>query len=326
MPTPISQNTVPSLSTHSTTPAQKPTFQGVQAKENEWGHMQLSYTVKAGDTLSRISRQVGTDVDSLVNLNFIENRNLIHPGQALALPTTFHTVKSGETYYGIARSLGINHKTLMALNDAPANGFLRAGQDIRVPAVQISPEQVALRNQLKALVADHAEAQSALYFGPGSFSPRPMGNTLMIQGAAESDSVYEFSNDFKTVKMSFGQKGDFEVAKLQNPVEDLRKLMITDVITSVANSKAYTSAEAWPEFSDAFKVIGPRVEKDVMEFTLTGPADSDTYIAYNLKTGQLSVTDNASQDMGWTKVGNKPSEVARALATKLSMRIPLYAD
>ncbi len=44
------------------------------------------HIVMPGDTLSDIAQYYGTDVDTLVRLNNVENRNLIHPGQVLQLP------------------------------------------------------------------------------------------------------------------------------------------------------------------------------------------------------------------------------------------------
>lgn len=45
-----------------------------------------TYTVQPGDTLWAISRQYGTTVEQLVQLNSILNPNLIYPGQVLRLP------------------------------------------------------------------------------------------------------------------------------------------------------------------------------------------------------------------------------------------------
>ncbi|HEL9645532.1 LysM peptidoglycan-binding domain-containing protein [Streptococcus suis] len=47
-----------------------------------------TYTVKAGDTLSEIAQTHNTTVDSLVSLNKIANRNLIHVGQVIELGDT----------------------------------------------------------------------------------------------------------------------------------------------------------------------------------------------------------------------------------------------
>ena len=45
-----------------------------------------TYTVVKGDTLSKIAKQYGTTVDTLVKLNGIKNKNLIYVGQIITLP------------------------------------------------------------------------------------------------------------------------------------------------------------------------------------------------------------------------------------------------
>lgn len=46
-----------------------------------------SYTVKAGDTLSKIAAEKQTTIDTIVKLNKIKNPNIIHIGQVLELAT-----------------------------------------------------------------------------------------------------------------------------------------------------------------------------------------------------------------------------------------------
>lgn len=46
------------------------------------------YTVKSGDTLSKIANTYGTTVDALVEINAIKNKNLIRVGQVLMLQDT----------------------------------------------------------------------------------------------------------------------------------------------------------------------------------------------------------------------------------------------
>lgn len=45
-----------------------------------------TYKVVSGDTLTKIAKQYGTTVDTLVKLNGIKNRNLIYVGQIIKLP------------------------------------------------------------------------------------------------------------------------------------------------------------------------------------------------------------------------------------------------
>ncbi|HWJ76836.1 MAG TPA: LysM domain-containing protein [Niallia sp.] len=46
------------------------------------------YTVKAGDTLSKISKMYNTSVQALVTKNNIANPNLIKIGQKLIIPSS----------------------------------------------------------------------------------------------------------------------------------------------------------------------------------------------------------------------------------------------
>jgi hypothetical protein len=47
---------------------------------------QKTYTIKKGDTLSKIAKKYGTTVDKLVKLNGIKNKNIIRVGQIIKLP------------------------------------------------------------------------------------------------------------------------------------------------------------------------------------------------------------------------------------------------
>lgn len=46
----------------------------------------MTYTVKQGDTLSKIAREFGTTVEALASTNGIRDKNLIKAGQVLDIP------------------------------------------------------------------------------------------------------------------------------------------------------------------------------------------------------------------------------------------------
>lgn len=46
----------------------------------------FTYTVVKGDTLGKLAKKYHTDVDTLVELNHIKNKNLIRIGQILLIP------------------------------------------------------------------------------------------------------------------------------------------------------------------------------------------------------------------------------------------------
>jgi len=101
------------------------------------------YTVKAGDSLSRIARRNNTTVSALLKLNGLKNDNL-QVGQKLRVPAVAkasaskapapvkngskHIVKAGETFYSIARLHKVSVKSLAASNPNVKPSALQVGQ------------------------------------------------------------------------------------------------------------------------------------------------------------------------------------------------------
>lgn len=304
--------------------AARPSFEGISVG-NRHGQPVLEFTVKKGDTLSALSRASGVDVGSLTRLNHLENPNLIQVGQKIEVPTTFHEVKKGDTYYGIARQSGIPPQVLMKLNNAPPDGLLRIGQEIRVPASVVGPAQQQLRAQLTSVIDDAARANSNLYFGADSFRPWHVGNDLGFMGPADTDSRFEFSADFQTVKITHGQ-GDEPPAvhKLQNPVEDLRRIVNTDTVGAVARAQAQRLKEQFPDFEHGFNVVGPKHEQDgTVSFVITAPADGETYLSYDPRKATVTISDNSDREV--TVKAHQPTDIVSGLSKHFRLQLPLYA-
>lgn len=113
----------------------------------------VTYTVKPGDSMERISRNTGVSIHSINSLNGLTADSIIHPGQTLMLPgakenTTpavateprTHTVQTGETYYKISVKYGVSVDDLIAANPSVNHRTLRVGQKINVttPAKEIA--------------------------------------------------------------------------------------------------------------------------------------------------------------------------------------------
>lgn len=73
--------------------------------------MATTYTVKKGDTLSKIARDNNTTVAALAELNNIKNVNLIHVGQVLKLSGTPEAVPSTTNNKAIITSCGLQANT-----------------------------------------------------------------------------------------------------------------------------------------------------------------------------------------------------------------------
>ncbi len=97
------------------------------------------YTVKAGDTLSKIAAQHGTTWQQLASLNGIANPNEIRVGQIITLPgsgTRDYTVKAGDSLWRIAQNElkdGARYNEIKNLNNLSSNN-ISVGQTLKLPA------------------------------------------------------------------------------------------------------------------------------------------------------------------------------------------------
>ena len=99
------------------------------------------YTVKSGDTLSKIARKFGTTVNNLVALNGIANPDQIAAGTTICVKAkgsqpggTYYTVKQGDTLYSIARKFGWTASYLAQVNTIPNPDEIYAGRVLWIPA------------------------------------------------------------------------------------------------------------------------------------------------------------------------------------------------
>jgi len=104
------------------------------------------YTIQPGDTLSSIARLYQVSVESIVELNNIQNPNLVYPGKKLLLPENAvdpfgngvvnYTVQRGDTLYSIARRFGTTIAELVRINNIQNPSLIRVGQEFVIPLPQ----------------------------------------------------------------------------------------------------------------------------------------------------------------------------------------------
>ena len=101
----------------------------------------ITYTVKPGDTLSKIAREYGTTVSNIVSLNpCIKNPNLIYPGEVFTIRqnsntntnentnSTIYTVVRGDTLSEIALKYDTTVSNLVKLNNISNPNLIYPGQ------------------------------------------------------------------------------------------------------------------------------------------------------------------------------------------------------
>lgn len=113
------------------------------------------HTVRQGDTLYKISKELGIPMATLASENGITNWNHLSVGQKLTIPATNGTlsvaarstsanayvVKVGDTLYKISQSLGISMAALAEYNNLEDWNTLYVGQKIKLPTEIQSPEK-----------------------------------------------------------------------------------------------------------------------------------------------------------------------------------------
>lgn len=112
----------------------------------EMGH--YIYTVKRGDNLWNIAKRHGVSLQSILEINIIQNPNLIYPGQKIRIPTlgneednsannsnytnVTYTVKKGDCLWNIARYYGVSVNYLANLNGIKNPRLIYPGQVLKI--------------------------------------------------------------------------------------------------------------------------------------------------------------------------------------------------
>lgn len=99
-----------------------------------------SYTVRRGDSLTRIASKFGVTVDALRRANAIRG-TVIHPGQTLAIPSVrpssgdlIYTVRRGDSLSAIARRFGVTSGEIAQWNGIASSAVLYPGTTLTIRA------------------------------------------------------------------------------------------------------------------------------------------------------------------------------------------------
>lgn len=96
-----------------------------------------TYTVKSGQGLDAIARELGTTRKQLAEDNDLKEPYRIKPGQVLKGPATrskAYVVGSGDTLYAIARRFGVSATAIAEENEMTLEDPIRPGQRLTLPS------------------------------------------------------------------------------------------------------------------------------------------------------------------------------------------------
>ena len=114
-------------------------FKGANNTQNEVPQRanNIIYMVKRGDTLSKIASRYNIDMNTLAQINDIEDVNKIYVGQVLSIPPSnnqavYYTVKNGDTVTYIAKRYGVMVQDIVRLNGLENPNLIYVGQRLRI--------------------------------------------------------------------------------------------------------------------------------------------------------------------------------------------------
>lgn len=113
-----------------------------ESREKESKAATTSYTVKSGDTLSRIASRFDTTNEELAKLNKFPATTMVRLGQVITVPElnvapekpTTYQVQSGDTLTAVAAKFDMTPQELASLNDMKASSNLIRGATLKLLA------------------------------------------------------------------------------------------------------------------------------------------------------------------------------------------------
>ena len=100
-----------------------------------------TYTVRDGDSLSKIADMFGVSVNTIYWANNLKRGDLIKTGDVLViLPVTGiqYIVKKGDSVKSLAKKFKSDEGEIISFNNLPADGFLTIGDTIIIPDAELT--------------------------------------------------------------------------------------------------------------------------------------------------------------------------------------------
>ena len=143
-----------------------------------------TYTVKPGDSLSKIARNQGCTVEALAKTNGIKLSAVIQAGQTLKLPGKSaatasggsHIIQPGDTFSSISRQHGVSVEALQAANPGLDPKSLKPGQKLLL-AASTKPTATRAETPEQAAAAQPADAPEK----PATTEPAPDASPTVSQ-------------------------------------------------------------------------------------------------------------------------------------------------
>jgi LysM repeat protein len=96
------------------------------------------YQVESGETLESIASKLGTDIDTLKQINGIIGNVSLMPGSFIIIPMVddrfvTYTVKQGDTIYSISKTYNVDPNMILKMNGLNKDDYIYPNQQIMIP-------------------------------------------------------------------------------------------------------------------------------------------------------------------------------------------------
>jgi LysM repeat protein len=217
------------------------------------------YTVKSGDTLSKIAATYGVTAQALAAANNISNPNNIFLGQVLTIPGkasstasgTEYTIKSGDTLSKIAAAYGITAQALAAANNISNPNNISVGQVLTISGkasstISVTEYTIKSGDTLSKIAAAYGVTVQALAASNNIFNLNniSVGQVLTIPGKASSTASvteYTIKSGDTLSKIAAACGVTVQALAASNNISNLNNISVGQVLTIPGKASSTTS-------------------------------------------------------------------------------------
>jgi membrane-bound lytic murein transglycosylase D len=255
-------------------------------------HRDRLYTVRRGDSLSKIARKYDVKQSELVALNNLRSRHRIRAGQVLVLPDApgarapiaraeppadgVYRVRRGDTISRIAARFGLTEASLVAMNGLRNRHQIAVGQRLLVSASATAHRPAPAIETKVASAAPPAPkpAERAAVEPP---APKEVEPIAAASGAQVGDSIEVASN-----------------ARVEDSIEVAPDSRVEDPIEVASNARVEDSIEVAPDsrVEDPIEVAGAEIASALAEDLASQPSTIASVVIPAPDPSDYSVSDD----------------------------------
>lgn len=238
----------------------------------------LIYTVKPGDSLYSIAQKHGTDIQTLIDLNALQNATQLSVGQDILIPseTTTHTVSRGDSLYSIALQHNITVEQLLAANPQLKSPYIiMPGQIINIPSSSGTQPEIEVNGYAYPSISNTVLQQTLpylTYLSIFSYKVTAQGELVAI----EDDGLIAAARRAKVAPImvitNTSAAGGFDTDLVNILLNNMavQDRMIENIMTTLSQKHyyglnvdfEYIKAENREKYNDFLAKIGARLRTD----------------------------------------------------------------